>query len=215
MTNPSATGSYVNGDVLDLEVTVSNVGDLDYTSGGEVEFYYRDGTQKVTIGSTQALPATLTTTGAGSSATCSETFDTSVLPASAWDATVGARLVGTTGDSLIGNNDVSAAIDHDRPPLVKTPQFSATNVERGEDVTVTVRADADDDVDTIHTMSFDVEVRHGLPMPFPAARRLSGKAPSTKAVSTPLPRPPTWRQARTTSAFEPSTPVVKPRTGVK
>lgn len=159
MTNPSATGSYVNGDVLDLEVTVSNVGDLDYTSGGEVEFYYRDGTQKVTIGSTQALPATLTTTGAGSSATYSETFDTSVLPASAWDATVGARLVGTTGDSLIGNNDVSAAIDHDRPPLVKTPQFSATNVERGEDVTVTVRADADDDVDTIHTMSFDVETR--------------------------------------------------------
>ena len=46
---------YIRGDTVDLEVTVRNMGDSDYVDGGGVEFYYRNGVNKVTIGGTQSL----------------------------------------------------------------------------------------------------------------------------------------------------------------
>ena len=157
--NSAASTSYLNGDVLDLSVNVNNVGDLDYVDGGNVEFYYRDGANRVSIGSLQALPSSITTTGAGSMATYTTTFDTSTLPANAWSTTFGARLTGLTGDTRAENNELTAAMNHDRPPIVKTPQFSATSVERGDAMTVTVSADGNDYVDTIQTITFDVESR--------------------------------------------------------
>ena len=63
VSNDDASDSYIRGDTVDLEVTVRNMGDLDYVDGGGVEFYYRNGVNKVTIGGTQSLPATVATTG--------------------------------------------------------------------------------------------------------------------------------------------------------
>ncbi|MGB1431439.1 MAG: hypothetical protein ACPG8I_00820 [Candidatus Poseidoniaceae archaeon] len=156
VSNVDATDSYIRGDTVDLEVTVRNMGDLDYVDGGGVEFYYRDGVNKVPIGGTQSLPATVATTGVH---TYTTSFDTSVLSSNAWKATFGARLTGLSGDMSGSNNDVSTQYDHDRPPVALTPQISPTSVERGDEVLITVRADANDDVDTISSTTFELETR--------------------------------------------------------
>ncbi|MGB0489465.1 MAG: hypothetical protein ACPGK0_02700 [Candidatus Poseidoniaceae archaeon] len=156
VSNVDATDSYIRGDTVDLEVTVRNMGDLDYVDGGGVEFYYRDGVNKVPIGGTQSLPATVATTGVH---TYTTSFDTSVLSSNAWKATFGARLTGLSGDMSGSNNDVSIQYDHDRPPVALTPQISPTSVERGDEVLITVRADANDDVDTISSTTFELETR--------------------------------------------------------
>ena len=36
----SSDGSYKHGDTIDLSIDVRNIGDLEYNSGGNVEFYY-------------------------------------------------------------------------------------------------------------------------------------------------------------------------------
>ena len=155
-TNDVAPDSYLRGDTVDLEVTVRNTGDLDYVDGGGVEFYYRNGVNKVQIGGTQSLPATVAMSGTH---TYTATFDTSVLAENAWKSTFGARLTGLTGDTRGSNNDVSSDLSHDRPPLTLTPQINPTSVERGDDVILTVRADANDYVDTISSTTFEVETR--------------------------------------------------------
>ncbi|MGB2506245.1 MAG: hypothetical protein ACPIFP_00810 [Candidatus Poseidoniaceae archaeon] len=156
VSNVDASDSYIRGDTVGLEVTVRNMGDLDYVDGGGVEFYYRDGVNKVPIGGTQSLPATVATTGVH---TYTTSFDTSVLSSNAWKATFGARLTGLSGDMSGSNNDVSTQYDHDRPPVALTPQISPTSVERGDEVLITVRADANDDVDTISSTTFELETR--------------------------------------------------------
>lgn len=156
VTNDAASDSYIRGDMVDLEVTVRNTGDLDYVDGGGVEFYYRNGVNKVTIGGTQSLPATVSMTGTH---TYTASFDTSVLSTNAWKSTFGARLTGLTGDTRSANNDVTADLNHDRPPMTLTPQISPTSVERGDEVILTLRADANDDVDSISSTTFEVETR--------------------------------------------------------
>ena len=43
--------------------------------------------------------------------------------------------------------------------MALTPQISPTSVERGDEVLITVRADANDDVDTISSTTFELETR--------------------------------------------------------
>ena len=57
------------------------------------------------------------------------------------------------------NNVAEMGVNHDRPPMVKSPQAIGSNVvERGSFVTILAKGDANDNVDTIDTMSFEVEV---------------------------------------------------------
>lgn len=156
VTNDVATDSYIRGDTVDLEVTVRNVGDLDYSDGGGVEFYYRNGANKVPIGGTQSLQAILTQSG---TQTFTTSFDTSVLSTNAWKTTFGARLTGITGDNRGVNNDVTSDLNHDRPPMALTPQINPPSVERGAEVLITVRADANDEVDTTASTTFEVQTR--------------------------------------------------------
>ena len=156
VTNDVAPNSYIRGDTVDLEVTVRNVGDLDYTDGGGVELYYRNGADKVPIGGTQSLPATLFQSG---TRTFTASFDTSVLSSNAWKTTFGARLTGLTGDTRGANNDITSEFNHDRPPVALTPQVNPISVERGAEVLITVRADANDEVDTTASTTFELETR--------------------------------------------------------
>lgn len=156
VTNDVAPNSYLRGDTVDLEVTVRNVGDLDYSDGGGVEFYYRDGANKVPIGGTQSLPASLSQSG---TRTYTANFDTSGLSSNAWKTTFGARLTGLTGDIRAANNDITSDLNHDRPPLALTPQINPISVERGDEVLITVRADANDEVDTTASTTFELETR--------------------------------------------------------
>ena len=157
LANTAGDAAYVLGDTVELEADVKNVGDLDYTNGGNVEFYYKNGASTTVIDTT-SVP-TLNAAAGSSFLTATATLDTSSLPATTWTTTFGARLTGITGESTVSNNVAEDTMDHDRPPTAKTPQIIDTNVvERGGYLTLLAKGAANDNVDTIDSLSFDVEV---------------------------------------------------------
>ncbi|MGB1660236.1 MAG: hypothetical protein ACPHHS_07055, partial [Candidatus Poseidoniaceae archaeon] len=102
--------------------------------------------------------STLATTGATSSMTAQTTFDTSVLPSNGWKTVFGVEL-STSGESVVSNNQATTELDHDRPPTSKTPQVIGTSdINRGQYFSVLAKGDADDNVDSIDTLTFDVEI---------------------------------------------------------
>ena len=157
VTNPQGTSSYMRGDTITLQADVKNTGDLDYTNGGTLEFFFKNGATTTVIDST-SVP-TLNAAPGSNYLTATATYDTSNLPTNVWSTTFGARLAGVSGDMGSGNNVAETAVDHDRPPLVKNPQVLDSDVvQRGEGVKILAKGDADDNVDTIDSMSFEVEV---------------------------------------------------------
>ena len=145
------------GDTLTLEADAKNLGDLDYTDGGSLEFFYKNGVTTTPI-DTVSVP-TLNVASGSAYLTASSTYDTSNLPSNAWSTTFGARLTGITGDMGNSNNNREVLIDHDRPPLSKTPQVIGSDVvQRGEYLSVLSKGDADDNVDSIDTLTFEVEI---------------------------------------------------------
>ena len=156
VTSPTAD-SYVRGDVITLDATIANSGDLDYTSGGSVKFYYVLNGQKNYIGQNTAIN-TITTTGSSSTMTAQQSFDTSSLPSNSWKTVFGVEL-DTTGESVTSNNIRTTDLEHDRPPTSKSPQvLGTTDISRGNYFSVLAKGDANDNVDTIDTMTFDVEI---------------------------------------------------------
>ena len=156
ITSPTAD-SYVRGDVITLDATIANTGDLDYTSGGSVKFYYVLNGQKNYIGQNTAIN-TVTTTGSSSTMTAQQSFDTSSLPSNSWKTVFGVEL-DTTGESVTSNNIRTSDLEHDRPPTSKSPQvLGTTDISRGNYFSVLAKGDANDNVDTIDTMTFDVEI---------------------------------------------------------
>ncbi|MGB1522679.1 MAG: hypothetical protein ACPG9D_06130, partial [Candidatus Poseidoniaceae archaeon] len=102
--------------------------------------------------------STLATTGATSSMTAQTTFDTSVLPSNGWKTVFGVEL-STSGESVTSNNQATSELDHDRPPISKTPQVLGTSdINRGQYFSVLAKGEADDNVDSIDTLTFDVEI---------------------------------------------------------
>jgi len=157
VSNNQGTNSYVRGDTLTLQADVRNTGDLDYSNGGSLQFFYKNGATSTAIDSV-AIP-TLNSAQGSPYLTATATFDTSNLPSSVWSTNFGARLVGVSGDMAGTNNVAEMGVNHDRPPMVKSPQAIGSNVvERGSFVTILAKGDANDNVDTIDTMSFEVEV---------------------------------------------------------
>ena len=156
VTSPTAD-SYVRGDVITLDATIANSGDLDYTSGGSVKFYYVLNGQKNYIGQNTAIN-TITTTGSSSTMTAQQSFDTSNLPSNSWRTVFGVEL-DTTGESVTSNNIRTTDLEHDRPPTSKSPQvLGTTDISRGNYFSVLAKGEANDNVDTIDTMTFDVEI---------------------------------------------------------
>ena len=106
--------SYIRGDVITLDATVSNTGDLDYSNGGTAKFYYVINGVKNYIGQGTQIN-TMATSGSTSSMNVQDTFDTSSLPANGWKTVFGVDLQ-TTGETVLSNNLVTSDLDHDRPP---------------------------------------------------------------------------------------------------
>ena len=156
VSSPTAD-SYIRGDIITLDATIANSGDLDYTSGGSVKFYYVLNGQKNYIGQNTPIN-TVTTTGSSSTMTAQQSFDTSLLPSSSWKTVFGVELA-TTGESVTSNNIRTTDLEHDRPPTSKSPQvLGTTDISRGNYFSVLAKGDANDNVDTIDTMTFDVEI---------------------------------------------------------
>ena len=154
ISNPEGSTGYVTGDVLTLESTIRNVGDLDYTSGGDIEFFYKNGANEIAIDT-----VSLSNLNMGATQPAQVTFDTSSLPSNAWKTTFGVRLKNLVDETNSANNVVLQELDHDRAPLSKKALVVDSNIiERGNQFTVLAKGDANDFVDTIHTMSFDIEV---------------------------------------------------------
>ena len=154
LSNPSSSDGYIIGDQVTVTATAKNVGGLDYTDGGTLEIVYLDTGNPISVSSKPL-------TNLVSQATMSHTavVDTSSLPSNAWKTSFGARLTGLTGDGLVSNNLKVEAMNHDRPPLAKQATVSGDNViERGSIFKVIAKGSANDDVDTIDTMTFELEV---------------------------------------------------------
>ena len=154
ITNPESSAGYVTGDLLTLQSTISNVGDLDYTAGGDVEFFYKNGINEVAIDS-----VSLANLNMGATQTVQTTFDTSSLPSTAWKTTFGVRLKNLVDETNSANNVVLEQIDHDRAPVSKKPQVMGDqSIERGNHALILAKADPDDTVDTTASMTFNIEV---------------------------------------------------------
>ena len=152
--NPASSDGYINGDQITVSATAKNIGGVDYSDGGNLEIIYMDGNSPVVV-STKPL------TNLAMQGTISHTanIDTSNLPTNAWSTAFGARLTGLTGDRSSNNNVLLEDFNHDRPPTAKQATVSGDNViERGSIFTVVAKGGADDYVDTIHTMTFEIEV---------------------------------------------------------
>ncbi|MDA8638896.1 hypothetical protein N9L22_03900 [Candidatus Poseidonia alphae] len=155
--NSMGDPTYMTGDIVTLSADVKNTGDLDYTDGGQVEFYYKNGVSTTVIDS--ASVPSLNVAQGSSYLSATANFDTSSLPSNAWKTTFGSRLVSLTGDMAASNNMQETQLDHDRPPLAKKAQVIDTNiVERGSHLTVLAKGSADDNIDTIDSMTFEIEV---------------------------------------------------------
>jgi len=154
ITNSEGSAGYVTGDVLTLESTISNVGDLDYTAGGDIEFFYKSGVTEIAIDT-----VSLNNLNMGATQTAQVTFDTSALPSNAWKTTFGVRLKNLVDETNSANNVALQELNHDRVPLSKKAMVLDSNVvARGEQFSVLAKGDANDFIDDIHTMSFDIEV---------------------------------------------------------
>lgn len=154
LSNPASSDGYVNGDQVTVSASARNLGGLDYTDGGTLEIVYLDAGNPVVVGSkalSNLVPqATMSHTA---------TVDTSSLPSNAWNTKFGARLSGLSGDGLSSNNLNVLTMEHDRPPLAKQATVSGDNViERGTIFQVIAKGTANDYVDTIDTMTFELEV---------------------------------------------------------
>ena len=154
ITNPEGSEGYVTGDLLTLESTIRNVGDLDYSAGGDIEFFYKSGINEIAIDT-----ISLNNLNMGATQTVQVTFDTSSLPSSAWKTTFGVRLKNLVDETNSANNVALQELNHDRVPMSKKAMVLDSNVvARGEQFSVLAKGDANDFIDTIHTMSFDIEV---------------------------------------------------------
>ena len=154
LSNANSPLGYVNGDMVQVSATATNVGGLDYTDSGTLEIIYMDGINPVVVGSKQ-----ISSMNVQSSTSHTAMVDTSSFPSNAWKTGFGARLTGLTGDVFSTNNILIENLDHDRPPVAKQATVSGNNViERGSIFTVVAKGDADDNVDTIDSMNFEIEV---------------------------------------------------------
>ncbi len=152
--NPASSDGYINGDQITVSATAKNIGGLDYSDGGTLEIIYMDGNSPVVV-STKSL----TNLAIQGTMTHTANIDTTNLPSNAWKTGFGARLTGLLGDRSSNNNILVEELNHDRPPTAKQATVSGDNViERGSIFTVIAKGTADDYVDNIQTMDFELEV---------------------------------------------------------
>ena len=152
--NPASSSGYMVGDQLTISATAKNIGGLDYTDGGNLEIIYMDGNSPVVV-STKSL----TNLAILGTMTHTANIDTANMPSNAWKTGFGARLTGLIGDRSSNNNILVEELNHDRPPTAKQATVSGENViERGSIFTVIAKGTADDYVDTIQSMNFELEV---------------------------------------------------------
>jgi len=157
--NQDGLPGFVAGDTLDLEVTVENNGADTYADGGTIQLHLVEGASQTLIDSTSLN--TLTKDGSSTdSQTFSATFDTTGIAMQAHGASqFKASITGLTGDGNGANNYVIDSTSHDMEPSADMPMAAgSTNLPRGGTLDFDVTPNAQDQVDSIDSMTPEFEV---------------------------------------------------------
>jgi|ETNmetMinimDraft_32_1059908.scaffolds.fasta_scaffold00412_16 hypothetical protein len=155
--NPGVASGYINGDIIDLQAVVKNYGVEEYTDGGDVRFYYKNGNTKNYVGSTQSLS---NFASQGTIQTFNGQIDTSALPESNYQTTFGVELSNLVSDAVGADNDATEIVPHDLVPVARKAEvIGSNNIERGSSFLVEAKAGINDGVDiNLATMTFEIEV---------------------------------------------------------
>ncbi len=157
--NQAGGDGYINGDLLDAEVEITNLGDEPYNSGGTLKIYSFVDNVETEVGS-----ASVNSLGVGATQTESVTIDTSNFPANVWSASVKARLLSISGDKVMSNNLVMGQVMHDMVPDAREPRvIGNTEIDREMQFFVEAKANHNDAVDNTSTTTFALEYsQHGV-----------------------------------------------------
>jgi hypothetical protein len=160
VSNPSANlespTSYVNGDIVDVEVEIKNKGVDAYSAGGDIEFYTTENNVDTSFGTVSIN--SLSATGTGNTQTATATLDTTNLPPNAWQSKVRVKLINLDGDGRFSNNMVELNMPHDLIPIARKAQVIDSNeIERGSNFWVEAKVSINDNVD-LNTSFFTFEL---------------------------------------------------------
>ena len=148
---------FLAGETLSLEGTVKNTGTEDYSDGGSIQLYHVDGATETTIGQATSL----NNLNVGQTQTVNAQFDTTGLTMAANGLeSFRVRLTNTAGENdPVANNRFDSWISHDYTPSTDTPLADGnTAIPRGGTLDFDVTGNARDNVDTLATMTPELEV---------------------------------------------------------
>ena len=148
---------FLAGETLSIEGTVKNTGTEDYSDGGSIQLYHIDGATENAIGQATSL----NNLNVGQTQTVNAQFDTTALtmdPNGLESFRV--RLSNTQGEKdPVVNNRFDAWISHDYTPSTDTPLADGnTAIPRGGTLDFDVTGNARDNIDTLATMTPQLEV---------------------------------------------------------
>lgn len=152
------TTGFLSGDTLKFDATVGNTGTEDYSDGGQIQFYQVSSTgSESPIGSAFQLNSL----NVGQTQSVSEQFDTSSIQMDQSDpqTVFRVKLTGTQGEAdPVGNNVRVVYAAHDMAPSTSKPIANGnTAIDRGETLDFEVTGQPNDNVDTLSTMSAEIQ----------------------------------------------------------
>ncbi|MDC3291452.1 hypothetical protein OAV27_03085 [Euryarchaeota archaeon] len=150
---------FQTGDRLQLDATIGNTGQEDYSGAGQIQFY-----QISSSGSENPIgqSVSLNNLVSGATQSVSAEFDTSSIQMNENDPNTVFRvkLSGTVGESMSSNNMQDAHAPHDLLPDTSKPiSAGSTQIERGGTLDFEVTGISNDNVDDMSTMSAEFETR--------------------------------------------------------
>jgi len=153
ITSQSGHDGYINGDSLDVDVELTNLGDEVYSDGGSLKVYTFIDNVETEIGT-----ANINSLGVGSTQSESFAVDTTNFPSGIWSATIRAKLFSVNGDRVMANNLVQEQVMHDMSPSAREPRvIGSTEIDRDMQFFVEAKALSNDGVDSISSTTFELE----------------------------------------------------------
>ena len=146
----------IAGDQVDLTLSIKNIGADVYADGGTIEVFKVDGLTETSLGSTS-----VNTLAVGATQSYSTTWDsTGETIENNGDSRFRARI--TVVDSIGSNNVVDSTVNHDATPtsVRPVPDGSSTTIPRGGSLGFDMTALPNDSVDTLETMTPELQVKH-------------------------------------------------------
>lgn len=154
----STSTGFQTGDRLQLDATIGNTGQEDYSDGGQIQFF-----EITSSGSESPIgqSVSLNNLAIGATQSVSAEFDTSSISMNGNDpnSVFRVKLTGTIGEkNMISNNMRDATVAHDLVPSTSKPiSTGQTAIERGGSLDFEVSGMSNDNVDDMSTMSAEFE----------------------------------------------------------